>query len=45
MASLRLSLFVVFFFYCTAAAMAQKTKEPALFTVDMTTRAFVDTAS
>jgi hypothetical protein len=44
MSSVRLVLFAVLFSYCTAAAMAQKIKEPALFTVGMTTRAFVDTA-
>jgi len=44
MSFLRLSLLAVLFSYCTAAAMGQKIKEPALSTVGMTTRAFVDTA-
>jgi hypothetical protein len=45
MSALCLSLFVDLFSYCTAAAMAKKTKEPELFTVGMTTRAFFDTAT
>jgi predicted dienelactone hydrolase len=44
MSFFRLSLFVVLFSYGSGVVMAQAAKEPALSTVGMTTRAFVDGA-